>query len=175
MSRISLKVVASGVLFTAAAGALALAAHGQSKSDAGLGLSEFKGYKDWAPVAPSQVPDGIKVIAANPVMIKAYRSGLPAAGKKFPDGSKVVKIEWSPVPNKASPYPVNVPGKLMSVAFIEKDLKRFPKSNGWAYAKYVPDPKSGQLKLDGPGNQCGYSCHSGVAAQDYIFTAYPPR
>jgi len=27
----------------------------------------------------------------------------------------------------------------------------------------------------GTGAACGYACHTTVAAQDYIFTAYPKR
>jgi len=141
----------------------------------GLAFAEFRGYETWQPVAVSQVPDGLKLIAANPVMMAAYRAGLPAAGKQFPDGSKIVKIEWAPVPNTASPYPVTVPGQLMSVSFIEKDLKRFPASHGWAYAQFVWDPATHTLKPNGTGSGCGYACHTGVAAQDYIFTAYAPR
>ncbi len=178
MYKASFQVVVSSLLLSAAVCGAALAAQDRSKlaaPDGGLKFSEFKGYEDWAPVAPSQVPDGIKVIAANPVMIKAYKKGLPLAGRKFPDGSKIVKIEWSPVPNTVSPYPVNVPGRLMTVSFIVKDLKRFPKSNGWAYAQFAANPKTGELTPNGSGNQCGYACHTKVAAQDYIFTAYPKR
>ncbi len=96
----------------------------------GLGFSEFKGYETWHPVAVSQVPDGLKLISANPVMMSAYRQGLPAKWKPFPEGSKVVKIEWAPRPDKMSPYTVNVPGDLMSISFIVKDSKRFPKTHG---------------------------------------------
>jgi hypothetical protein len=28
---------------------------------------------------------------------------------------------------------------------------------------------------DGSGANCGYACHTIVAAKDYIFTAYPKR
>ena len=141
----------------------------------GLSFSEFKGYQDWAVVAPSQVPGSIKTIAANPVMMRAYRAGLPDKGKTFPESSKVVKIEWAEKPNPVSPYPVTVPGALKSIAFIEKDSKRFPKSHGWAYAQFMYDPASKTLKPNGAGSQCGYACHTAVAAQDYIFTAYPER
>ena len=141
----------------------------------GLAFAEFRGYEAWQPVAVSQVPEGLKLIAANPVMMAAYRQGLPADGKQFPDGSKIVKIEWAPRPNPASPYPVTVPGALMSVSFIEKDLKRFPATHGWAYAQFLYDPQSSDLKPNGVGAECGYACHTGVARRDYIFTAYPPR
>lgn len=141
----------------------------------GLAFSEFRGYEDWRPVAVSQVPDGIKLIAANAAMIAAYRKGLPAKGKVFPDGSKIVKIEWAQGPNPESPYPVTVPGALKSVSFIEKDTKRFPKTHGWAYAQFLYDPATRSFKPNGTGAECGYACHTAVAAKDYIFTAYPPR
>jgi hypothetical protein len=173
----SLRAFASAALISAALLAPAHAAQDRSqlKVPSGLSFAEFKGYESWQPVAVSQVPGSQKLIAANPVMMAAYRKGLPANGQKFPDGSRVVKIEWTQKPNAASPYPVQVPDRLASVAFIVKDLKRFPKTNGWAYAKFDMDPKTGNLKPEGSGAACGYACHTAVAAQDYIFTAYPPR
>ncbi|HEX3996289.1 MAG TPA: cytochrome P460 family protein, partial [Acetobacteraceae bacterium] len=141
----------------------------------GLAFSDFKGYEDWRDVAVSQVKDGIKLIAANPVMLKAFRSGLPADGKSFPDGSKIVKIEWTQKQSTVSPYFVMVPDALRSVSFIEKDTKRFPNTHGWAYAQFAYDPTSKTFKPSVTGAECGYECHSKVAAEDYIFTAYPPR
>ncbi len=162
---------------TAVLGGVALAAQDRStlKVPGGLAFSEFKGYEAWADVSVSQVQDGLKLIAANPTMIAAYRSGLPANGKKFPDGSKVVKIEWSSRKMAESPYLVMEPAELKSIAFIEKDTKRFPKTNGWAYAKFNYDAKTRALTPEGTGAQCGYSCHTAVASKDYIFTRYPPR
>ncbi len=141
----------------------------------GLSFAEFRGYETWAPVAVSQVKDGIKVISANAVMMRAFRDGLPTFGETFPEGSKVVKIEWSQKQNTVSPYFVMVPDTLMSVSFIEKDSKRFPKTHGWAYAQFLYDPASGTLHPNGTGAECGYACHTAVSTQDYIFTAYPQR
>jgi hypothetical protein len=31
----------------------------------------------------------LKVIVANPTMIKAYKAGVPGNGQPFPDGSKI--------------------------------------------------------------------------------------
>ena len=161
----------------AAAGGIAWAAQdrGALKVPDGLGFSEFKGYQDWADVAVSQTDASIKVIAANPAMIAAYRGGLPAAGKTFPEGSRVVKIEWARKPNTVSPYAVQVPGDLKSIAFIVKDSKRFPKTHGWAYAAFDYDVASKTLKPRGTGAECGYECHSKVASDDYIYTHYPAR
>ncbi len=158
-------------------GGSALAARDRStlKVPGGLAVSEFKGYETWRPVAVSQTESGIKVIVANGVMLKAFRSGLPADGKVFPEGSKVAKIEWVRRQNTVSPYPVYVPGDLKSLSLIEKDSKRFPKTHGWAYAQFVNDPASGVLKPTGTGAECGFACHTKVAAQDYTYTAYPAR
>jgi len=144
----------------------------------GLSFSDFRGYEEWQDVAVSQTETSIKVIVANPVMMEAFRSGLPSDGKLFPDGSKIAKIEWSFKRNTVSPYFVNVPDTLKTLAFIEKDTKRFPNTHGWAYAQWAYDPATDTLKpseLDPSGAECGFACHSKVSAQDYIFTAYPKR
>jgi Cytochrome P460 len=177
MPRPFFPTISIGAVFLAILGGIALAAQDRYtvKVPDGLAFSEFKGYEDWRNVAVSQVKDGIKIIAANPAMISAYRSGLPASGKTFPDGSKIVKIEWSQKQSTVSPYFVMVPDALKSVSFIEKDSKRFPKTHGWAYAQFVYDPATETFKASGTGAECGYACHTTVAAQDYIFTAYPGR
>ncbi|MFL5296163.1 MAG: cytochrome P460 family protein [Phenylobacterium sp.] len=172
------RVVPAAAMVLLGAGGAALAAHDRSalKVPDGLSFSEFKGYVGWEAVAVSQTEHGLKLIAANPVMMRAYRAGLPAAGKQFPEGSKIVKVEWTSKRNTASPYFVMVPDALTSLSFIEKDSKRFPKTNGWAYAKFQAEPASGALEPVGTGTDCGHACHAAaVAAQDFIFTAYPRR
>ncbi|HKV26603.1 MAG TPA: cytochrome P460 family protein [Candidatus Acidoferrum sp.] len=144
----------------------------------GLAFSEFRGYDTWQDVAPSATEGSIKSILANPMMINAYKQGVPANGKSFPDGSKIVKIEWVKQKNPQSPYFVEVPNTLKSLAFIEKDSKRFPDTHGWAYAKWDYEPASGTFKpdaLSASGHTCGYTCHTAAKATDYIFTAYPKR
>jgi hypothetical protein len=149
------------------------------KAPNGVSFSEFKGYETWQDVAVSQVPDGIKLIAANKAMIDAYRSGVPGNGKAFPEGSMVVKIQWSQKKNTESPYPVTIPDKLMSVSFIQKDSKRFKDTSGWGYAQFLYDAPSGTFKAFGKdasfNKEVCYSCHTAVKAKDYIFTAYPKR
>jgi len=141
----------------------------------GLAFSEFKGYEEWQTVAVSETEDSLKAILGNPTMIAAYKEGIPGNGKPFPEGSKTVKIEWSKKKNSVSPYFVEVPDSLKSLAFIEKDSKRFPNTHGWAYAKFDYDAGSQALKPSVTGSECGYACHSKVASKDYIFTAYPLR
>ena len=171
--------------------ALALAAQDRYtlKVPNGLEFSDFRGYEDWQVVAPSQTDaqNVMRVILANPVMMKAYRAGIPANGKPFPDGSKIAKIEWKPSKITDAPFstttPDTVPGILTEVEFIEKNAKRFSDSNGWGYAEFKYDAASDTFRpatmADKPpqGNdaKCGAACHKLAAAKDYIFTAYPKR
>ena len=117
------------------------------KGQNGVAFSEFRGYETWPDVAASETDQGLKVILANPVMIKAYKEGVPANGKAFPEGSVVVKIEWSKKKNPESPYSVMVPDTLKSVAFIRKDSKRFPDTNGWGYTQFLYYAASVTLNL----------------------------
>jgi hypothetical protein len=177
---LNIPAIAISVALAAVLGSLALAAQDRYtlRIPDGLAFSEFRGYETWQDVAVSQTETSLKVIAANNAMINAYRRGVPANGKPFPDGSKITKIEWSFKKNTASPYSVMVPDILKTVAFIEKDTKRFPNTHGWAYAQWAYDAATETFKpseLSPSGAECGYACHTTVASQDYIFTAYPKR
>jgi len=141
----------------------------------GLAFAEFKGYDAWQDLAVSETEGSVKVILANAIMVRAYKAGVPSNGMPFPEGSKIVKIEWSKRRNAVSPYFVEVPGTLKSLAFIEKDSDRFPRTHGWAYAKFFYDPATKTFAPAEAGFECGYACHTRVAAHDYIFTEYPFR
>ena len=160
----------------ASLGSMALAAQDRYTLKLGkLAFADFRGYENWKDVAVSQTETQLKVIVANDVMMDAYRRGLPADGELFPEGSKIVKIEWTFKKNPVSPYFVQVPDALKAVDVIEKDTKRFPDTHGWAYANFVYDAASDTFTPEGTEPNCGYACHTSVAAKDYIFTAYPKR
>jgi len=169
---------------------------GQDKQDkytlqipGGLAFSEIKGYEQWQVVGPSftEAAKVLRVIVANPVMIKAYQEGTPGNGKPFPDGSKIVKIEWRPKKLTDPPFSANtpdtVPGDLAEVEFIVKDSKKFPDTHGWGYAMFDYDAASGTFAPAtlaskppvGHDAKCGAACHEIAASKDYIFTAYPKR
>jgi len=171
--------VAAAVLGTVLVGAVSWAIAAQDKYTLqvpnGLAFSDFKGYEDWQVVAVSQTDALLKVMVANPTMIAAYKAGIPGNGKPFPDGSKIAKIEWKPKKSTEAPFDVRIPESLQDVFLIEKDSKRFPDTKGWAYAVFLYDPAAKTFKPDGNGTNCGFACHSRVAAKDYIFTAYGTR
>ena len=155
----------------------------------GLSFSEIRGYETWQVVAPSftDAANVIRVIVANPVMIKAYQEGVPGNGKPFPDGSKIVKLEWRPKKLTGPPFsastPDTVPGDLTEVEFIVKDTKRFPDTHGWGYAMFDYNAAAGTFAPAtlnskppvGHDAKCGAACHTLAASKDYIFTAYPKR
>jgi hypothetical protein len=149
------------------------------KAANGVAFSEFKGYDTWQAIAPSQTDDGVKVITGNAVMINAYRAGIPGNGKAVPDGAMMAKVEWSKKKNPASPYAVLVPDTLKSIAFMMKDSRRFPDTNGWGYAQFSYDAPSDTFKPQQTDPSFGktlcHPCHTGVKANDYVFTNYARR
>jgi hypothetical protein len=141
----------------------------------GLALAEMKGYEGWQVIAPSQTDDGLKAIVGNPVMIQAYKDGIPGSGRAVPDGAMMAKVEWSKDADPASPYAVNVPGTLKSLAFMVKDAKRFADSGGWGYGKFDYNSATDTMTPSGTGSGCGYACHTRVKARDFVFTKYARR
>jgi hypothetical protein len=152
------------------------------KVPGGLAFSEFRGYESWQLISISQNNGRYATILGNPAMIKAYEDGAPANGKPFPDGAKMAKVHWDP--KKMEVFPAaTVPGTQHDVDFMEKDSKRFADSGGWGYAVFDYDASSGTFKpgttADKPPQandaKCGFACHTGVKARDYVFTDYAHR
>ena len=178
MKRKSIRVIVFVGAFLSVLVALVIAAQDKYtlRVPNGLAFSEFRGYENWQVVAVSQTEDLLKVEVANPTMIDAYRAGVPGNGKPFPDGSKIAKIEWKPKKSTEAPFSVRIPDVLQDVFLIEKDSKRFPDTKGWAYAVFDYVPASDTFKPNATGVvTCGFTCHTRVAAKDYIFTAYGKR
>ncbi len=158
----------------------AATAHAQDKyslkSPSGIAFSDFKGYEDWSVVSSARTDEVLKVIVANPTMIKAYKAGIPGNGKPFPEGSKIAKLQWSFKKSTEATFVVDVPNVFTQAFVIEKDSKRFPKSGGWGYALFNYDAPSDKFTVDPTGvSDCGHVCHVAVKAKDHIFHAYQKR
>src|SRR3989441_9738838 len=140
------------------------------KSPSGIAFSDFRGYEDWAVVSSARTDEVLKVIVANPTMIKAYKAGVPGNGQPFPEGSKIAKLQWKPKKSTEAPFVVDVPDVFTQAFVIEKDSKRFPKSGGWGYAGFNYEAASDKFTAD-PKNppNCGHACHTARKAEDYIF------
>lgn len=145
------------------------------KSPSGIAFSEFKGYEDWALVSSARTDVEMKVILANPSMIKAYRAGVPANGQPFPEGAKIAKLQWKHKKSAEAPFVVEVPDVPTQAFFMEKDSKRFPTTGGWGYAVFNHDVANGKMVADAATADCGHACHVAVKSKDYIFHPYQAR
>ncbi len=145
-------------------------------SPGGIAFSDFKGYEDWSVASSARTEEVLKVIVANPAMIKAYKSGVPGNGRPFPEGSMIVKLQWSQKKSTEAPYAVDVPDVFKQAFVMEKDSKRFPKTGGWGYAVFNYDAASDKFTADPKSlSDCGNTCHVAVKAKDYIFHPYQKR
>jgi hypothetical protein len=145
------------------------------KSPSGIAFSDFRGYEDWAVASSARTDEVLKVIVANPTMIKAYKAGVPGNGQLFPDGSKIVKLQWKPKKSAEATFAVDVPDVFTQAFVMEKDSKRFPLTGGWGYALFNYDAKTGTFTADPAPADCGNSCHMAVKNKDYIFHPYETR
>jgi len=175
-------LIATAMAVLAVLGAAALFAQGQDKdkyslvSPGGIAFSDFRGYEDWADVSSARTDEILKVIVANPAMIKAYKAGVPGNGQPFPDGSMIAKLQWKHKKSTEAPFVVEVPDVFTQAFVMEKDSKRFPKTGGWGYAVFNYDAATDKFTADPKSpSDCGYACHTPVKAKDYIFHPYQKR
>ena len=173
-SKLTIAIAAAVLTFLGA-----MAAYAQDKyllkSPSGIAFSDFRGYEDWAVVSSARTDEVLKVIVANPTMIKAYKAGVPGNGQPFPDGSKIVKLQWNPKKSTEAPFVVEVPDVFTQAFVMEKNSKRFPKSGGWGYALFNYEAATDKFTADPSPSDCGYACHVAVKAKDYIFHPYEKR
>jgi Cytochrome P460 len=145
-------------------------------SPGGVAFSDFKGYEDWSVVSSARTDEVLKVIVANPIMIKAFKDGIPGNGKPFPDGAKIAKLQWKPKKSTEAPFVVDVPDVFKQAFVMEKDSKRFLKDDGgWGYAVFNYEVASDKFTADSSPVNCGTTCHKAVKAKDYIFHPYQKR
>jgi len=145
------------------------------KTPSGIAFSDFKGYEDWSVVSSARTDQVLKVIVANPIMIKAYKAGIPGNGQAFPEGAMIAKLQWKPKKSMEAPFAVDVPDVFTQAFLMEKDSKRFPESGGWGYALFNYEAVSDKFTADPSPSDCGLSCHVAVKAKDYIFHPYQKR
>ena len=146
------------------------------KSPSGIAFSDFRGYEDWSVVSSARTEEILKVIVANPAMIKAYKAGVPVNGEPFPEGSMIVKLQWKLKKSTEAPFAVEVPDVFSQAFVMEKDSKRFAKSGGWGYAVFNYEAASDKFTADPKSlSDCGFACHTPVKAKDYIFHPYQKR
>ncbi len=145
------------------------------KTPSGIAFSDFKGYEDWSVVSSARTDEVLKVIVANPIMIKAYKAGVPGNGKPFPEGSRIAKLQWSFKKSTDAPFAVDVPDAPTQAFLMELDSKRIPMTGGWGYALFNHVAASDSFTADPSPADCGHTCHVAVKAKSYIFHPYQQR
>jgi len=122
--------VATAVLVVLGAAAIDAQDKYPLESSSGIGFPNFKGYDDWALVSSARSDEVLKVIVANPTLVKAYKAGVPGNGQPFPAGSMMVKVQWKPEKSTEAPLAVDGPDVFARAFVVGKDSKRLPKSGG---------------------------------------------
>jgi hypothetical protein len=175
---VAFTIVATALAALAVLGAVALYAQDRYllKSPSGIAFSDFRGYEDWSLVSSARTDEVLKVIVANPKMIKASKAGVPGDCQPFPEGSMIVKLQWKQKKSTEAQFAVDVPDVFKQAFVMEKDSKRFPKTGGWGYAVFNYDAASDKFAPDPQSlSDCGNACHTAVKAKGYIFHPYQKR
>ncbi len=124
-------------------------------------------YRQWEVIAPAEEArlNELRVVVGNDIAIKAYQNGtLP-----FPDGTILVKMAWKRVPSKEISGAF-VPGAPTTVQIMVKDSKRYPKTDGWGFGRFING-----VPTDAAQQQTCYACHAGhVIGHDIVFTRWAP-
>jgi hypothetical protein len=125
-------------------------------------------YANWRLISPSYRTDKhhIRAILGNDKAIKAARAGQT---NPWPDGAILAKLAWKEKAHERFPAALE-PGEFWQVEIMVKDMRRYPKTAGWGYARWVGN----ELKPYGQDadfvQEC-HGCHAPVADNDYVFTA----
>lgn len=133
-----------------------------------FGVTLPDGYRTWSFIAPAAEAgplDELRVVVGNAVAIEAYRTGtLP-----FPDGAILVKLAWQ---QRQSPdfEPATVPGRATTVQVMVKDLKKYARTGGWGFGRFVDGEP-----VDEAQHRTCFACHEArVQRNDYVFTRFAP-
>lgn len=131
------------------------------------GIEFPAGYKDWRVIGVSHRTDNnsLRVILGNDRAIEAARAGKT---NPWPDGAILAKIvlkdsvheEW-----KAA----TVPGKFVHAEFMHKDSRKYARTGGWGYARWLGQGQIPYGKDADFAQEC-YGCHTPVKGNDYVFT-----
>ena len=123
-------------------------------------------YKQWSPVGVSHRTDkqSLRLILANPIAKKAIDTGKT---NPWPNGSILGKIVWKDSIHKYW-QAATVPGKLIHTEFMFKDTKKYKKTGGWGYARWLGKNKKSYGGVSAE-QEC-YQCHLKVKNTDLVFT-----
>ena len=132
--------------------------------EASHGIAYPQGWQDWSVIAVSHRTDNntLRVILGNDIAVKAARSGQT---NPWPDGAILGKTVWKDDSLKDWPA-ATAPGRFVHAEFMFKDSKKYAKTYGWGWARWVGLEQKPFQK----GTQVCTDCHTPVKGRDWVFT-----
>jgi hypothetical protein len=146
----------------------AASSNAQSHVSPVYGVAIPDGYRSWELLAPAlegEPLNELRAVVGNSTALQAYRKGTAL----FPDGTVLVKLAWKRV---ASPdfEAAAIPGPATTVQVMVKDSKRYAKTGGWGFGRFVEG-----RPVDKAQHETCFACHEArVKARDYVFTRFAP-
>ncbi len=155
-----LLAVSTGLTFTAFAKEKAV-------PPAPNGIEIPKDYKNWRLIAPSYRTDhgSIRAILGNDIAIEAARAGKTSP---WPDGAVLAKIVWKERKDEHWEGAI-VPGEFIHAEFMIKGAKKYEKTGGWGYARWLGTEQKPYGEDAEFVDEC-VACHTPVKSRDYVFT-----
>lgn len=123
-------------------------------------------YKDWRVLGVSHRLEKkyVRAILGNETAINAARNGKTSP---WPDGTIIAKLSWKEQVHASWPNAV-VPGEFQGAEAMIKDIKKYPETNGWAFARWEG---ANLMILDKEKTATCFACHTAVKHADYVFTS----
>jgi len=128
------------------------------------GIAYPVGWQSWSTIAVSHRTDNhtLRVVLGNNLAVKAARTGDI---HPWPDGAVLCKIVWKDT-ELANWKAATAPGKFVHAEFMFKDSKKYSKTYGWGWARWV----GLEQKPFNKGTRICTSCHTPVKNRDWVFT-----
>ena len=130
-----------------------------------------EGYRDWAHVKSALVSPahasfatngGFQHVYANPQGMIGYRT------RAFPEGSIVV-VDWIEMRDNNGAFEE---AARRQVDVMVKDSKRFARTGGWGFQRFVKDSRTERAATPAP-QQC-FECHDKRKKDGLVLSSYRP-
>jgi len=132
------------------------------------GINFPAGYQDWNVVAVSHREDNktLRAIIGNPAAILAIENGLT---NPWPNGVVLGKMVWKDRQDKHW-NSATVPAKFIHAEFMFKDSKKWEKTGGWGWARWLGTEQKPFGVGDHSASASCVACHTPVKGKDWVYT-----
>jgi len=131
------------------------------------GITLPKGYQGWQVISSSHRVDNhsLRVILGNDIAINAAQNNNT---KPWPEGSILAKLVWKEgkLPNWQQAI---VPEEFIHSEFMIKDSKKYSKTGGWGFARWLGLEQKPYGQNENFVQEC-FGCHTPVKNNDWVYT-----